>query len=151
MKQRRRRKRARIRGQTVTTKVQYQKARTILESLIQGLDPDTGAELPKDAVINRIEVNRSLVVAVAAMEQVEARILRRAQLPESVGKWWSVEEEAQLKAEFAESRPISEIASTHGRTVRAIEARLEKLGLLTPEQRTAPGLFTGQVSRRDNE
>jgi hypothetical protein len=70
----------------MTTRNQYHKARTVLKSLIQGLDPETGTELPKDAIVNRIEVNRSMHVAVTAMEQVEARILRRAQLPESVGK-----------------------------------------------------------------
>ena len=133
------------------TKNQYQRARVILESLIHGLDPDSGVELPKDAVVNRIEVNRSMVVALTAMEQVEARLLRRSQLPESVGKWWSGEEEQQLKDEFAESQPIPLIATKHGRTVRAIEARLEKLGLLAPEQRTTPGLFIGQASRREND
>lgn len=70
----------------MTTSRQYQKARTVLQSLIQGLDPETGIELPKDAIVNRIEINRSMHIAVTAMEQAEARMLRRAQLPESVGK-----------------------------------------------------------------
>jgi hypothetical protein len=127
----------------MTTRNQYQRARAVLQSLIQGLDPETGGELPKDAVINRIEVNRSMITAVAAMEQVEARILRRAQLPEGVGKAWTDEEVQRLKDEFAGSEAIPLIATKHARTIRAIEARLERLGLLKPGQRTTSNSFTG--------
>ncbi len=127
----------------MTTRNQYQSARAVLQSLIQGLDPETGGELPKDAVINRIEVNRSMITAVTAMEQVEARILRRAQLPEGVGKAWTEEEVQRLKDEFAGSEPIPFIATKHARTIRAIEARLERLGLLKPDQRTTSNSFTG--------
>jgi hypothetical protein len=129
----------------------YQKARAVLQSLIQGLDPETGAELPKDTIVNRIEVNRSMLVAVTAMEQVAARVLRRAQLPESVGKTWTDEEERQLKAEFENSEPIPLIATKHARTIRAIEARLELLGLLRADQRTTSNSFTGSPSRKDGQ
>jgi hypothetical protein len=125
------------------TKNRHQKARAVLQSLIQGLDPETGGELPKDAIVNRIEINRSMIVAVEAIEQVEARALRRAQLPGSVGKVWTDEEVHRLKEEFAASEPIPLIATKHSRTVRAIEARLERLGLLTPDQRTTSNSFTG--------
>lgn len=135
----------------MTTKKQYQKARAVLQSLIQGLDPETGAELPKEAIVNRIEINRSMIAAVTAMEQVEARILRRAQLPESVGKTWTDEEQQRLRAEFADSEPIPLIATKHQRTIRAIEARLERLGLLRPDQRTTNNSFMGQPSRSDGE
>ena len=77
----------------MTRKNQYQKARAVLQSLIQGLDPDSGAELSRDAIVNRIEINRSMLTAVKAIEQVEARQLRRAQLPESVGKTWTDDEQ----------------------------------------------------------
>ena len=122
---------------------QIQKARTVLQSLIQGLDPETGEDLPKKDAVNRIDVNRSMSIALTALEQVEARMLRRAQLPESVGKTWTDEEEQQLKSEFAESEPIPVIAEKHGRTVRAIEARLERLGLLRSDQRTTNDSFAG--------
>jgi hypothetical protein len=125
------------------TKNRHQKARAVLQSLIQGLDPETGGELPKDAIVNRIEINRSMIVAVEAIEQVESRALRRAQLPGSVGKVWTDEEVHRLKEEFAASEPIPLIANKHSRTVRAIEARLERLGLLTPDQRTTSNSFTG--------
>ena len=135
----------------MTTSKQFHKARAVLQSLIQGLDPETGVELPKDAIVNRIEVNRSMLVAVTALEQVQARILRRAMLPEGVGKTWTDEEEQRLKGEFANSDPIPLIATKHSRTIRAIEACLELLGLLRPDQRTTSNSFTGQASRRESE
>ena len=127
----------------MTTSRQFRSARGVLQSLIQGLDPESGAELPEDAVVNRIEVNRSMLIAVAAMEQVAARMQRRALLPESVGKTWTEEEEQQLKEEFARSEPIPLIATKHERTVRAIEARLERLGLLRTDERTTHNSFAG--------
>ena len=135
----------------MTTTKQYRRARAVLQSLIQGLDPETGTELPQDAIVNRIEINRSMHVAVTAMEQAEARMLRRAQLPESVGKTWTDEEEQQLKTEFASAEPIPLIATKHGRTIRAIEARLERLGLLRPDQRTTGDSFTSPPSGKENE
>jgi hypothetical protein len=90
-----------------------------------------------------------MLVAVTAMEQAEARAQRRAQLPESVGKTWAEEEEQQLKAEFARSEPIPLIATKHRRTIRSIESRLEKLGLLSPDQRTTSNSFVGAPNRSD--
>jgi hypothetical protein len=135
----------------MTTSKQYRKARSVLQSLIQGIDPETGADLPKDAIVNRIEINRSMLTAVTAMEQVEARMLRRAQLPESVGKTWTEKEEQQLKDQFARSEPIPLIATKHERTIRAIEARLERLGLLSADQRTTNNSFVSPASRNASE
>jgi hypothetical protein len=92
-----------------------------------------------------------MLVAVTAIQQVEARALRRAQLPESVGKTWTDEEEQELKAEFAGSEPIPLIATKHRRTIRAIEARLERLGLLRPDQRTTDNSFVTPASVREQE
>ncbi|MDB6106914.1 MAG: hypothetical protein JWO52_6913 [Gammaproteobacteria bacterium] len=36
-------------------KLQFQRARVILDSLVQGLHPKTGGELPKDSVVNEID------------------------------------------------------------------------------------------------
>jgi hypothetical protein len=122
---------------------QIRKARSVLEYLIQGLDPETGKDLPKEDSVNRIEVNRSMSIALTALKEVDARMVRRSLLPESVGKTWTDEEEQQLKAEFVNSEPIPDIATKHGRTIRAIEARLERVGLLRSDQRTTNDSFTG--------
>jgi hypothetical protein len=118
-----------------TLKNQFQRARSILNSLVQGTHPKTGDELPEDSIVNEIEVSRAMATAVLALDQMSARVARRAQLPESVGKPWTEEEEQRLRREFNGPGSISNIAAKHGRTVRAIEARLERLRLLRPDQR----------------
>ena len=82
-----------------------------------------------------------------SIDQVSARLARRAQLPESVGKAWTEEEEQRLRAEFGRGERIPDIAAKHGRTARAIEGRLEKLGLLTPGQSAASPYMTGPAPK----
>ena len=124
-------------------KNQYDRSRNVLMALIQGVHPTTSEDLPKDTIVNDIEVNRALHTAITALGLVQARVLRRAQLPEKVGKTWSKDEEATLREEFQAEFPIAEIAEAHGRTVRAIEARLERMGLMTAAQRTTNNSFMG--------
>lgn len=111
-------------------------ARQILQTLAQGRDPFTGAELPPDTLLQHIEVVRALLAAVAALEISAAREQRRAQLPGNVGRPWTESEEQDLVLAFRTGEQLDEIAGRHGRSLTAIEARLEKLGFLSPEQRT---------------
>jgi hypothetical protein len=117
--------------------------RAILTTLIQGCDPGSGEPLPRDCIIHRTDVLRALLAGLGALEQTAARAQRRAQLPENVGQAWTTEEEKELVAAFKSGNSPADIAREHGRTLRAIEARLEKLGLITAEQRTTRGGFTG--------
>jgi len=110
---------------------------------VQGVHPKTGGELPENSIANEIDVSRAMVTAVLALDHMSARLTRRAQLPESVGKSWSGEEEQRLRDEFTAREPIQLIATKHGRTIRAIEARLEKLGLMTADQRMTANLPAG--------
>lgn len=132
-------------------KSQFLRARVILDSLVQGIHPETGGELPEDSVVNEIDINRAMATAVLALDQISARIARRAQLPESVGKTWTEEEERRLTDEFSRSEPIPLIATKHGRTIRAIEARLEKLGLLTADQRVTANPLLATTGPKDNK
>ena len=123
--------------------MQQIRARQILQSLIQGLDPVTGEELPRETVLQHAEVLRALLAGLSALEQTAARAQRRAQLPDNVGRAWTTEEESRLVAAFKHGDSPVAIARQHGRTLRAIEARLERLGLITAEERTTRGGFTG--------
>jgi hypothetical protein len=118
------------------------RARQILQALIQGIDPLTGEELAPGTVLQHADVLRALLAGVGALEQMAARAQRRAQLPGNVGRAWNAAEEQALVAEFQRGETIAVIAALHGRTLRAIEARLERLGLLTAEQRTTQNGFT---------
>src|SRR5579883_2468510 len=111
-------------------------AREILQTLVQGFDPSTGAELPAGTVVHQAEVIRALLAAIAALQTDAERTRRRAQLPRNVGRPWSAEEEEQLRAEFRAGEALPEIAARHERTLAAIEARLERLELITADQRT---------------
>ena len=119
----------------------FVRAQTVLQALMQGTDPQTGNELPEDSVVNRIDVNRAMHVAVVALEQMTARAARRSQLPAGVGRTWTDDEERKLREEFANGEPIPLIATKHERTIRAIEARLQRMDLLQPEQRTTSNSF----------
>lgn len=123
--------------------MQQSRARQILQSLIQGVDPVTGEELPRETVLQHAEVLRALLAGLSALEQTAARAQRRAQLPGNVGRAWTTEEESKLVTAFKHGDSPITIARQHGRTLRAIEARLEKLGLITAEERTTRGGFTG--------
>ena len=107
------------------------------------MDPLSGEEVPKDSILNRGDVMRALLASVSACDGLIAREARRALLPQSVGQSWTPEEEAQLTAEFQRGDSLATIAAAHGRTVRGIDSRLERLGLLTAEQRTARAYFEG--------
>jgi hypothetical protein len=118
-----------------------QRARQILQALVQGVDPMTGEELPPGTILQHADVLRALLSGLSALDQTAARAQRRAQLPGNVGRAWTVEEETTLIAAFKAGDPLPDIATRHGRTLRAIEARLERLGLITADQRTTPTGF----------
>ena len=64
-------------------------------------------------------------------------------MPGNVGRPWSETEQAELVAAYKAGEAPAALAEKHGRTLRAIEARLERLGLLRSEQRTTRGGFVG--------
>lgn len=66
-------------------------ARRILQALVQGFDPVSGAELPPGTVVQRSEVLGALLEAICAIEAGAERTRRRAQLPQNVGTAWTKE------------------------------------------------------------
>ena len=116
----------------------------VLKSLIEGVDPATGAALPSGSVLRQPGVQHALLAGIAALEADTSRAQRRTPLPENLGQPWSQAEEQQLAAAFKAGQPLTEIAGRHGRSLTAIEARLERLGLLTPEQRITRNRYSPQ-------
>jgi len=109
--------------------------RQVLQSLVHGFDPATGTELPAGTVLQEAQVMRALLAGIAALDADAQRTRRRAQLPQNVGRPWSTDEERRLAAAFHRGEELTAIAGQHCRTLAAIEARLERLGLLAAEQR----------------
>jgi DNA-binding NarL/FixJ family response regulator len=121
--------------------MQEQRARQILQALVQGIDPVNGDELPAGTVLEQPDVLRALLAGAAALEERAARASRRSQLPRNIGRTWSPEEQSRLLDAFHAGEALADIASRHGRSLRAIEARLEKLGLIAADQRTTRDRF----------
>lgn len=124
--------------------MQHTEAKTILMSLIEGRNPGSEEQLPSECVVHHSDVIRALLLGVGAIDVADARAKRRAALPTNVGHDWTTREEEQLRSEFAAKEPLNVIAARHGRTLRAIEARLQRMELITVEQRTTRGGFTSE-------
>ena len=116
-------------------------ATVILKTLIEGREPGSLEPLPADSVAHRADVLRALLAAVAALERVEFRSRRRAALPDNAGRAWTAEEDNRLATAFKAGESPQAIAKRHSRTLRAIEARLQRMGLLNPEDRVTRGGF----------
>ena len=115
------------------------RAREILRTLANGVDPTTGELLPEDSVYNAPEVIRALFVI------LETTAPPRQQDPlRNAGKPWNNMEDDKLRDEFAAGMKLSRIAQEHGRTYGAIESRLEHLGL---KKKTLFWLFRKNKSR----
>jgi len=109
-------------------------ARQILQNLSQGRDPFTGEELPPDALVNNEDVRRALLVGAEAVETATER-KRHLHLYANVGSRWTESEDNELITSFQAGLSLEEIAVAHRRSITGIEARLEKLGFITQEQR----------------
>lgn len=110
--------------------MERRRVREIMQSLIEGVDPETGGPVPSDSVLQSAIVLRALLAGIEALGGAERRAARRARLPENVGRSWDESELASLRREFESGMTLDEIASAHRRTVKAISARLEKMGVL---------------------
>jgi DNA-binding NarL/FixJ family response regulator len=121
-----------------------QRARQILYSLVHGADPFSGEDLAAGTVLQNAEIIRAMLAGCSALEDRTARASRRAQQPKNIGQAWTSEEQERLIQAFKSGESLEAVADRHGRTLRAIEARLEILGMITPEQRTTENRFGAQ-------
>lgn len=116
-------------------------ATTLLKALIEGREPGSLEPLPAGSVVHRAGVLRALLAGVAALERVEVGSTRRAALPDNAGRTWSDGKDSRLVAAFKAGEPPQAIAEGHSRTLRASEDRLQRMGLLAPEDRVRRGGF----------
>jgi hypothetical protein len=127
--------------------MEQQLPQRVLKALVEGIDPATGEALGGGTVLQQAEVQRALLAGIAALEEDASRAQRRAQLPGNIGQPWTIGEEQRLAAAFKAGDALSEIAARHGRTLAAIEARLERMGLLAPEQRITRNRYSANEPR----
>lgn len=103
-------------------------ARKIIESLSNGIDPETGEILSAQSTFNSPQVIRALFVAGKALDRAIKHAKRNSSLPGNAGRSWSDEEDKDLLSVFDVGTSIKDIAEKHGRTQGAIAARLVRLG-----------------------
>jgi|SoiMethySBSTD1v2_1073268.scaffolds.fasta_scaffold353408_2 hypothetical protein len=119
------------------------KATAIVSALANGVNPLTGEIFPASSPYQAPEIVRALHTAVRALESGrQSRPPQRSEALGNVGKPWSKDEDQRLLAEFDRGRPLPELAQAHARTLAGIEARLEKHGRLTPQQRVTSNRYT---------
>lgn len=100
------------------------RAKEIVRSLADGIDPTTGEVFPIDSVYNAPDVIRALFTLLEKVNCDESSDPLR-----NAGKPWTNEEDVRLQKAYIAKRKISDIANEHGRSNGAIISRLEHLGL----------------------
>jgi hypothetical protein len=113
-------------------------ARTIIDTLAQGIHPVSGQPMPDDSPYNAPPVIRALFAVSQALKDSP----RRRNLPPNTGKAWAQEDDAQLLAGFDAGGEPKDLARMLGRTRYAVEARLVKLGKLPAGLHGVPFLRT---------
>lgn len=117
------------------------RAREVIEALVQGTHPVSGAALPEEKVLENAGVLRALLVTAQALRTAELRDARRALLPANVGKRWTEQEDALVRQAFERKSSLEEIARAHGRTTSAVAQRLLGLGLVSADSPEWEGRF----------
>ena len=102
------------------------RAREIVRSLAEGVDPSTGEVLSGESVYNKPDVIRALYTI---LEATAPKPVQPMDPYRNAGKPWTELEDDKLREEFVGKVKISDIAKEHGRTYGAIESRLDHLGL----------------------
>lgn len=103
-------------------------AKRIIESLANGIDPETGEILPPQSTLNSPPIIRALFVAGQALDRASKQAERKKSLPDKAGRPWADEEDQALIAAFDTGATVKDIAAKHGRTLGAISSRLVRLG-----------------------
>lgn len=103
-------------------------AKLIIETLANGIDPETGEDVSEQSIFNNLQVIRALFLATKALESMAKKEKREKTLPNNAGKAWSESEDNKLFVAFDSALSVQDIAAKHGRTEGSIVARLVRLG-----------------------
>lgn len=110
--------------------MELQTARQIIDTLAQGIHPETGEAMPPDSPYNAPPVIRALFEVSRALESKPGRAPRQA--PAKSGLPWAPQDDARLEAAYRAGADLKNLAAQFERTPFAVETRLAKLGLVAP-------------------
>ncbi len=105
-----------------------QEAMTIIQALIDGINPLSDEPLPDNSLCLNSDIQRALQAAIPALESRIRYDARIAKLPANAGNPWTDEEDQQLMTAFDNGNSIATIVEQHQRTKGSITSRLIKLG-----------------------
>ena len=105
-------------------------ALSVIRSLANGVDPETGEVFPADSAYQRAPTVRALYAAAEALETRERAERRKRELPAKTGEPWTEDEDRRLLAGFDGGRGLPELTAAHERTQTGVRARLVKYGRL---------------------
>src|ERR1043166_4800149 len=92
-------------------------ALTVVRSLANGVDPESGEVFPPESAYQRAQVVRALYEAASALQSIERFERRKSQLPQKTGATWTDAEDGKLLAAFDAARALQELAAAHERTM----------------------------------
>jgi len=105
------------------------RAKELLATLADGVNPLTGEILAYNDSCNQGEIVRALNTAVNELDKLLTK--KSKPQPDNAGKPWTKEEEERLVDEYRSGITTNEIAKLHNRSRGAVTARLVRLGLIT--------------------
>ncbi|MGO9482847.1 MAG: hypothetical protein ACLP05_13840 [Candidatus Kryptoniota bacterium] len=110
-----------------------EKAKKIIATLADGVNPFTGEVLSSQSPFNNPETIRALFHALEGVKVIEERERKKGVSPSNAGMPWSQEEDQLLASEFDAGKKVNDLAKAHGRSRYAIETRLVRLGKIDPK------------------
>ena len=102
------------------------RAKDILSSLAEGVDPTTGEVLPDDSVCNKGEVVRAFYAVLNHLGEKKPK----KNIPANAGKPWSKEDENLLIDLYQSDATKRDICEALQRTESGVAARLVHLGII---------------------
>ena len=103
------------------------RAKEIITTLAEGVDPTTGEILAEDNVCNKGEVVRAFYTILASLDTSKPK---KTQL-ENAGKRWTDEDDKKLCEMFDAGASKKDISNTFKRTSTGIASRLVRLGKIS--------------------
>ena len=102
------------------------RAKEIIATLAEGVDPTTGEVLPDNSVCNKGEIVRAFYAVLNHLDEKKPK----KNLPANAGKPWTKEDEDLLVSLYRSGTPKRDICKTLQRTESGVAARLVYLGII---------------------
>lgn len=122
----------------------------MLKALANGIHPETGEILTAESTANKPEAIRILFALIEELSATPEKQKKTKLTPEEKQQRnlaegrpaksyfpWTEEEKVILAERFGQSEAIEALGDEFGRSARAVAIQLEKMGLITAEQRLA--------------